>query len=134
MYLLDTSTLSELVKKIPNKNLITRMKQVSSDAFYTASICVMELRYGALKRRNRSDLWPNIQQHILSKLQILSFSSEDAMNAAELLYHLQSLGHPIGIEDTMIGAIALSHGLTLVTANTKHFSRIPGLKVENWFL
>lgn len=56
------------------------------------------------------------------------------MNAAELLYHLQSLGHPIGIEDTMIGAIALSHGLTLVTANTKHFSRIPGLKVENWFL
>ena len=127
MYLLDTSTLSELVKKIPNKNLITRMKQVSSDAFYTASICVMELRYGALKRRNRSDLWPNM-------LQILSFSSEDAMNAAELLYHLQSLGHPIGIEDTMIGAIALSHGLTLVTANTKHFSRIPGLKVENWFL
>ena len=37
-----------------------------------------------------------------------------------------------GSYDRLIGAHALSLGLTLVTANEQHFANIPGLKVENW--
>jgi tRNA(fMet)-specific endonuclease VapC len=134
VYLLDTNILSELVKKTPNKNLVARIKDTPSASLYTASVCVMELRYGALRRGNPEDLWLNIQQRIISKVRILDFSYNEAMKAAEVLYKLYSIGQPIGIEDVMIGSIALSHGLTVVTANTKHFSRIPNLQAENWLL
>ena len=134
MYLIDTNILSELVKKTPNKNLIGKLKDVPSASLYTASVCVMELRYGALRRGNPEDLWLKIQQRIISKVRILDFSYNEAVKAAQVLYELYSIGQPIGIEDIMIGSIALSHELTVVTANIKHFSRIPNLRIENWFL
>jgi len=134
MYLLDTNILSELLKKSPNKNLILRLEGIPLASLYTASICVMELKYGALRRGNPADLWSKIEKSILSKVQILNFSYKDAFKAAELLSELYSIGQPIGVEDVMIGAIALSNGLMVVTANTKHFSRITDLKSENWLL
>ena len=134
MYLIDTNILSELVKKAPNKILIEKLKNVPSASLYTASVCVMELRFGALRRGNPEDLWLTIQQRIISKIRILDFSYNEALKAAQVLYELYSMGQPIGIEDIMIGSIALSHDLTVVTANIKHFSRIPNLRIENWFL
>jgi len=134
MYLLDTNILSELVKKNPNKNLMIRLDTIPSASLYTASICVMELRYGVLRRGNPSDLGSKIEKSILSKVQILNFYYKDALKAAEVLSELHSIGQPVGIEDVMIGSIALSNGLIVVSANTKHFSRIPDLKLENWLL
>jgi predicted nucleic acid-binding protein len=132
MYLLDTNILSELVKKTPNKNLRGKLKKVPSASLYTASICIMELRYGALRRENSGALWSKIQESIVSKLQVLAFGYKDALKAGEVLSTLHSIGKPIGIEDVLIGSIALSNDLIVVTANTKHFSRIPDLSVENW--
>jgi tRNA(fMet)-specific endonuclease VapC len=134
MYLLDTNILSELVKKNPNKNLMIRLESIPSASLYTASICVMELRYGVLRRGNPSDLWSKIEKSILSKVRILNFYYKDALKVAEVLSELNSIGQPVGIEDVMIGSIALSNGLVVVSANTKHFSRIPDLKLENWLL
>ena len=134
MYLLDTNILSELIKKKPNDNLIARLKSVPSASLFTTSVCVMELRFGALKRGPTSDLWSKIQGRILSRVRCLDFGYKDAMVAAEVLHELHSIGQPIGIEDIMIGAVALSNQLTVVSANTKHLSRIPNLKVENWLL
>jgi len=94
----------------------------------------MELRYGALRRGNPADLWSKIEKSILSKVRILNFSYKDALKAAKLLSELYSIGQPIGFEDVMIGAIALSNCLVVVSANTKHFSRITDLKSENWLL
>src|SRR4030042_6935897 len=122
MYLLDTNILSELLKKSPNKNLILRLEGIPLASLYTASICVMELRYGALRRGNPADLWSKIEKSILSKVQILNFSYKDALKAGELLSELYSIGQPIGVEDVMIGAIALSNSIVVVSANTKHFS------------
>jgi tRNA(fMet)-specific endonuclease VapC len=75
-----------------------------------------------------------IEKSILSKVRILNFYYKDAFKAAEVLSELHSIGQPIGIEDVMIGSIALSNGLVLMSANTKHFSCIPDLKSENWLL
>jgi len=44
------------------------------------------------------------------------------------------MGQPIGLEDIMIGSIALCNELTMVSANTKHFQKISDLRVENWLL
>lgn len=133
MYLIDTNVLSELIKKIPDDHLIARLRATPADALFSASICIMELRYGALKRGNPAALWGKIEQQILSRIRVIPFSYKEAMKAGELIHHLFSIGQPIGIEDIMIASTALSNGLAVVTANTKHFSRIPDLQTENWF-
>jgi tRNA(fMet)-specific endonuclease VapC len=133
MYLIDTNVLSELIKKNPDSNFMAKLRTTPADALFSASICIMELRYGALKRGNPSDLWTKIEQQIVAKIRILPFSYKEAIKAGDLIHHLYSIGQPIGIEDIMIASIALSNGLTVVSANTKHFSRIPDLKTENWF-
>jgi predicted nucleic acid-binding protein len=93
----------------------------------------MELRYGVLKRGFSEDLWTRIEREILPRIGILPFAYKEAMKAGELIQHLYSMGQPIGIEDIMIASIALCNALTVVSGNIKHFSRIPGLKTENWF-
>ncbi|HSR22290.1 MAG TPA: hypothetical protein VLW53_01985 [Candidatus Eisenbacteria bacterium] len=45
---------------------------------------------------------------------------------------LERSGRPLAEPDLRIAAIALAHDLTLVTGNGRHFSRIPGLRVESW--
>ena len=132
MYLLDTNILSELVRKHPNPRFITRLRATPADALFSASICIMELRYGALRRGNASGLWTRIERQILPRIQILGFSYKEALRAGDVIYHLHSAGQPIGIEDVIIASIALSNGLTVVSGNTKHFSRVPDLRTENW--
>jgi tRNA(fMet)-specific endonuclease VapC len=49
--------------------------------------------------------------------------------------HEPALRHvPIGGNDALIAAIAVTHGLTVITHNTREFSRVPGLKIEDWEL
>ena len=134
MYLLDTNILSELVKRKPNKNLMRKLGAVPAASLYTASVCVMELRYGALRRGDGGLLWTRIEEHIISRLSILAFGFKEAVLAGEILSSLHGKGTPIGVEDLLIGSIALSNGLIVVSANTKHFSRIADLAVENWLL
>ena len=131
MFLLDTNIISELIKKQPSQNLLERLQNCPSSSLCTATVCVMELRYGALRVPKGEALWTKIQKRILSKLAAMNFTYKEALKAAELLAHLYSTGQPIGIEDVMIASIALSNGLIVVTANTKHFSRIPNLTTED---
>jgi tRNA(fMet)-specific endonuclease VapC len=60
-------------------------------------------------------------------LLIIPFSSDEAAYAAEIRLLLKQAGTPIGAYDLLIGATALCHNLTLITANTKEFERIEGL-------
>lgn len=133
MYLLDTNMLSELVKKNPNPKFMIKLRTTPANALFSASICIMELRYGALTRGNPASLWTKIEQQILPRIQILDFSYKEALKAGEIIHHLFSSGQPIGIEDVMIASIALCNGLAVISANTKHFSRVPDLRIENWF-
>jgi len=134
VYLLDTNILSELIKKNPNETLLGKLGSVPAASLCTASVCIMELRYGALRVENRLGLWERIQENIVSKLRVLSFGYKEALTAAQILVSLHAMGRPIGVEDMMIGAVAMSNGLVVVTANTKHLPQISGLKVENWLL
>jgi len=73
MYLIDTNVLSELIKKNPNPNFMVRLRTTPANALFSASICIMELRYGALKRGNPADLWAKIEQQILPSLLFFRF-------------------------------------------------------------
>lgn len=133
MYLLDTSSLSELIKRRPNEDFLARLRQVPPDSLFTAAICVMEMRYGVLLRPDHESLWQRIQKDVLPRVQVLEFGYREALVAGELLAHLKRTGRPVGFEDVLIGAIARSHGYTVVTHNLKHFQPQPHVKAEDWF-
>jgi tRNA(fMet)-specific endonuclease VapC len=65
-------------------------------------------------------------------LPVLPFDAAAARRDGEVRARLERLGPPIGDADLRIAAIALARGLTVVTANARHFQRVPGLTVENW--
>lgn len=129
-YLLDTSALSEPLRRSPNTRFMDRLARASPSDLFTSAVCVMELRLGAALRPDA--LWTRIADEILSKVRILAFGEEEAMRCGELLADLSRAGTPIGVEDSQIGATALVHGLAVVTFNRKHFDRIPRLPVEDW--
>jgi len=62
----------------------------------------------------------------------LSFDDQVAPKYGEVRAYLAARGTSIGPNDVMIASIALVHDLTVVSHNTGEFSRVPGLKLEDW--
>jgi tRNA(fMet)-specific endonuclease VapC len=132
MYLLDTNILSELIKKRPNQPFLSKLQSKPPQSLYTSSICVFELRFGSALRGDFNTFWHKITENILSRIFILPFGEKEAYIAGDIFARLQKEGKKIGVEDLFIAATAISNKSILVTANTRHYSRIKGLKIENW--
>ena len=69
---------------------------------------------------------------IIDNITVVPFDEACAGNFGRIASGLVEKGTPIGEFDAMIAAHALALGVTLVTNNVKHFSRVPGLKLANW--
>ena len=132
-YLLDTNIISYFVKGA-SASLVQRM-QVGLDAqdIAISAITRAEVRYGVEmmdkfdKRRRRIDL-------LLKELSALPWSIEAADEFGRLKAYLRRNGTPVGEFDTQIAAHALAEKLILVTHNTRHFEKVPGLKLEDWMV
>ncbi len=97
------------------------------------AIVEAELRFGVEKSKRKSLNQTKLTQ-FLSPYQIIPFDSKASMIYAALRLQLQNDGTPVGANDMLIAATVMSHSGVLVTANTKEFGRIVGLKHENWTL
>ncbi|MBI2804249.1 MAG: type II toxin-antitoxin system VapC family toxin [Planctomycetes bacterium] len=131
-YLLDSNAwIGHLRQTSPTVTIRLRREQPTDVAL--CAIVLEELQYGALRsgpaqRPSNLAIVANLQQEYFS----LPFDDLAALDGATIRVHLATLGQPIGPRDVMIAAIARSNGLTLVTHNTKEFSRVPGLALEDW--
>ena len=132
MYLLDTDTLSNLMKRVPAENLVVRLARVAPEEQFTSSVTLGELLYGAYRSENSAALLNRIGAVIPTELPVLSFDAAAAGQYGRIRAELESRGTPIGDADVRIAAIALTHGLRVVTGNVRHFRLVPGLEVENW--
>jgi predicted nucleic acid-binding protein len=92
----------------------------------------MELRFGSALREDSEVFWKKIDREILSRVNVIHIGLSEALAAGDILASLRKTGQIIGVEDVLIAASALSIQCIIVTANTRHFSRISGLKIENW--
>ncbi len=130
-YLLDTNTLSYFIKGV-NPALMRHMARATqAKTIVTSAICRAEMRYGQAlmsandKRRVPIDL-------LLLELPVLPWTAAAADCYGEIRAIFKRQGTPIGEMDTQIAAHALAEKLILVTHNTRHFERVPGLKLEDW--
>ena len=130
IFLPDTNACITLLRQRDDR-LIARWKSVKASDIVLCSIIVYELRYGAqrstdpAREHSKLDLF-------LSPFASIPFDDGCARRCAEVRAGLEQSGRVIGPHDLQIAAVALQHGLTLVTHNMQEFNRIPGLKLDDW--
>lgn len=128
-YLLDTNILSDLVR-YPQGTVAKRIALEGAKNICTSIVVAGELRFGATKRG--SERLTAQLEAILSALEILPLEEPADRRYGELRTYLEKRGTTIGPNDMLIAAHALALDCVVVTANVREFSRVPGLKVENW--
>lgn len=129
-FMLDTNACIHLIKRRP-PSVMAAFRRYSPDDFCVSSITYAELCRGVSKskRREYNRLALTL---LLAEIRILPFDASAAIRYGDLRAAPEAAGMPIGIMDQLIAAHALSRDLTLVTHNTKEFSRVPGLRWEDW--
>ena len=133
MYLLDTDILSNLLRRAPSPNLITKLASVTAEDQFTSAVTLGELVYGAHRLKERAGaLLQRLDETLLPNLPVLPFDASAARRYGEVRAELERQGTPIGDADLRIASIALDRNLTVVTANVRHFEKVPGLAIENW--
>ena len=130
MYLLDTNTLIYFFKQ--QGFVAAHLQQVQASQIVLPSVVLFEIEYGVLRSTK-----PEVQQRgmdaALAAYRVMPLDAKSAKFAARVKYALEVAGTPIGHGDQLIAGIALANDLTLITRNTREFSRVPGLRLENWF-
>jgi tRNA(fMet)-specific endonuclease VapC len=128
-YLLDTNTCIAIMRNHPKA--IGRMAAVPPGECAVSTIAAYELYTGVEKstqpaiERAKVDL-------LLRTVHQMAFEPAAAKEAARIRALLESQGQLIGPYDVLLAGQALADSLILVTSNTREFSRVPGLNLEDW--
>jgi tRNA(fMet)-specific endonuclease VapC len=130
VYLLDTSACIHILNG-SSPELVGRLRRQRPSALRLCSVVKAELLYGARKSaRPHQNL--RLLDELFAVLGSLPFDDDCAVHAGTIRHDLERVGTPIGPHDLMIAATAMTHGAVLVTHNTGEFSRVLGLKLEDW--
>ena len=129
-YLLDTNACVDyLTGRYPG--VVARIQGSSPEELLLSSVVVAELRYGADHSARRRANHARIDA-LIAEIQALDFDLRAAAAYGRVRAQLEADGTPIGPNDMLIAAHALSRGLRVVTDNVAEFRRVKGLKVDNW--
>jgi len=127
-YLLDTNIVIALLNDTASP-LAQRARREHPGDLAISAIVAHELYYGAFKSRRRDH---NLGVVDALQFAVLEFDRDDARCAGDVRAFLANSGTPIGPYDALIAGQALSRNLVLVTNNTREFSRVRGLQMDDW--
>lgn len=130
MYLLDTDTCSYILRQRP-VSVLERFERTHSRNVAISVITQAELLYGVKRLATKKVDYPTVMKFI-APLQLKDWDAKAAEAYAALRAELEEKGSLIATMDILIASHALGLGAVLVTNNTRHFARVPKLKVENW--
>lgn len=130
MYLLDSNICIHLLNN-RHSQIEKHFRKSSPDEIALCSIVKAELLFGA---RNSKKVEANLLllKHFFAPLSSLPFNDRCAEEYGLIRADLSTQGKIIGPNDLLIAAIARANDAVLVTYNTKEFSRITGLRLEDW--
>ena len=128
-YLLDTDIVSNPLKRRPSLALLKRLAVVPPEEQFTTVITVGEMIYGALRSQRAQMLIDRLDRDVWPNHRILDFDLQAAREYGRLRAHSETQGVSVAEADLRIAAIAATRGLVVVTGNTRHFERVPGLTV-----
>ena len=128
-YLLDTNVVSDLVRA-PRGRAADCVRTVGESEVCTSIIVAAELRYGAAKKSSTRLSWQ--LEMVLRALSVVALEPPVDATYARIRAELERRGRPIGGNDLLIAAHAMTLGHTLVTDNEREFERVTGLRCVNW--
>lgn len=130
IYLLDTNICIAIIKKCPlevkNKMIRTALGEVA-----ISSIVLAELWYGIELSKKQIENKAALND-FLQYVVVMDWPKSAGIEYGKIRALLKKMGTPIGANDLLIAAHALALNAILISDNTREFSRIPGLKLENW--
>lgn len=129
-HLLDSNACIQSMRKGTASPVTTRLAAAPLGSVALCSVVVGELRFGAVRSKN-----PAAMQKVVAfctPFTSLPYDDAAAAEYADIRADLTARGLLIGPNDLLIAAIARANNLILVTNNTAEFSRVPGLKLEDW--
>ena len=130
-HLLDTSVFSQPIKDHPRESVLDRWSGLREEKLCTSAICLAEMLQG-LRYRDSAKYWRRYRELLEDRYQVLPFDAAAAETFSLLAAELRQRGTPRPVVDLMIAATALRRGLILATLNTRDFTGIPGLRIEDW--
>jgi tRNA(fMet)-specific endonuclease VapC len=128
-YMLDTTICIYVMKNYPHE--LREKFNALAEQLSISSITLGELHYGAEKSARRVENLTAIS-HFAARLEVLPFGAKAAAHYGQVRAELERAGTPCGPHDMQIGGHARSEGLIMVTNNMREFSRMPGIRAENW--
>ncbi|MFZ5629756.1 MAG: type II toxin-antitoxin system tRNA(fMet)-specific endonuclease VapC [Spirochaetota bacterium] len=129
-YILDTNICIQILKGSSQK-VKDKISTIRSPDIAIPSIVRFELLYGAHKSSNPERKLRLIRDFI-SSFASIPINDQIADKCGEIRATLEKAGTPIGPYDLLIAATAVSHATILVTHNSREFSRVPGVQLEDW--
>jgi predicted nucleic acid-binding protein len=137
MIVLDTNVISALMRKDPDKPVVSWLDAQPATSVWITAITIMEIRFGLQsmpKGRRQDALLRSFELMLKSMIEgrIASFDSEAGMHAAELMAQRKRVSRPAEVRDTMIAGIVLANRATLATRNTQHFKDLPLTVMNPW--
>lgn len=134
VWLLDTNVLSEVARPAPNAQVMAHLTRYQGELALAAPVW-QELRFGWLRMPTgqRRDAIGRFIQDVVVLLPVLPYDAPAARIHAELRAQREQAGQVLPFVDGQIAAIAIAHGITLVTRNTRDFANLPGLQLVDWF-
>jgi predicted nucleic acid-binding protein len=127
---LDTDVISDLMRPRPSARLVERLAAIDVSEQATTAITIGELAYGA-RHAERPELYERAVR-LLSGTRVLPFDRDAATSYGSIRHELERDGRRLPDPDLRIAATALVHRAVLITGNTRHFERVPGLSCEDW--
>jgi tRNA(fMet)-specific endonuclease VapC len=131
-YLFDTNALKAAIHEDPR--MLMRMEGLRALDIGLPQPVIAEVEFGIarLPKSRKREALRAAAEITKAFYPRSSWTDEVSEQFGEMKALLQSQGQPVEDFDVAIAAHAIVEGATLVTANTRHFERIPGLKIENW--
>lgn len=133
-WLLDTNLLSEAARPTPHALVMANLVRYQGELAIAAPVW-HELRFGWLRMPagHRRDAIGRFIQDVVGVLPVLPYDAPAARIHAELRAQREQTGQTLPFVDGQIAAIAIAHGMTLVTRNIRDFVGLPGLRLVDWF-
>ena len=134
--LLDTCTLSEFTRKLPNQNVLDWFSVQPDETLFLSVITIAEVRKGIeslpnSRRRGELENWLNSIVQRFDR-RILPFDLTIAQRWASMTATLEKKGRILPSMDSLIAATALEHDLTIITRNTRDFAGTGAKVLDIW--
>ena len=128
-FMLDTSFVIYVIKSRPSYLRPVFNQHIGQMCIST--ITFAELMHGVEKSATPEQNLRTVED-FLSRLEVLAYDSDAASHYGDIRANLERRGLSIGVNDLHIAGHARSHGLVLVTNNTREFERVEGLRIIDW--